>query len=390
MPRCYLDHAATTPMVGEAIEAMTRQLSLVGNPSSLHGSGRLARRVVEEARESIAARLGALPAEVVFTSGGTEADNLAIQGGWRSARRADPARTGLVVSAIEHHAVLDSAVWMQAAGAELALAPVDARAVVDLDALHELVDTQTAVVSVMWANNEVGTIEPIREIATVAAGRGALVHTDAVQAVGHVGVDFAASGVDLLTCTAHKLGGPVGVGALVVRRGVQLIPVQYGGGQEKDLRSGTVDAVGVAGFAAALEAADRHREAEEERLGRLRADLVTRIRTVAPETRVNTPADAPTLPGVVSLTFPGCEAEAMMMLLDAAGIDCATGSACSSGVSEASHVLVAMGRTAREARSTVRFSFGHTTGADDVDALVAALPEAIGRARAAGALHGVG
>jgi cysteine desulfurase len=390
MPRCYLDHAATTPMVGEAIEAMTRQLSLVGNPSSLHGSGRLARRVVEEARESIAARLGALPAEVVFTSGGTEADNLAIQGGWRSARRADPARTGLVVSAIEHHAVLDSAVWMQAAGAELALAPVDARAVVDLDALHELVDTQTALVSVMWANNEVGTIEPIREIATVAAGRGALVHTDAVQAVGHVGVDFAASGVDLLTCTAHKLGGPVGVGALVVRRGVQLIPVQYGGGQEKDLRSGTVDAVGVAGFAAALEAADRHREAEEERLGRLRADLVTRIRTVAPETRVNTPADAPTLPGVVSLTFPGCEAEAMMMLLDAAGIDCATGSACSSGVSEASHVLVAMGRTAREARSTVRFSFGHTTGADDVDALVAALPEAIGRARAAGALHGVG
>jgi cysteine desulfurase len=390
MPRVYLDHAATTPMVCEAIEAMTTQLVAVGNPSSLHGSGRAARRVVEEAREAIAARLGALAVEIVFTSGGTEADNLAVKGGWWSARKKDPARNRLVVSRVEHHAVLDAAAWAAAQGAELALARVDGDGRLDVDQLTALVDERTAVVSVMWANNEVGTVQPVREVAMLATQRGALSHSDAVQAVGHLPVDFAGSGLDLMTCTAHKLGGPVGVGALVVRRGLELTPVLHGGGQERDLRSGTIDVAAVAGFAAALEVAERQRESEDVRLRALRADLVARVRSLAPEVVVNTPDVADALPGVLSLTFPGCEADAMLMLLDAAGIDCATGSACSAGVAEASHVLVAMGRSERDARSTLRFSLGHTSTPADIDALVAALPETIERAQLAGSMRSFG
>ncbi len=389
MRRVYLDHAATTPMVPEAIEAMTRQFATVGNASSLHGSGRTARRVVEDARESIAARLGALPVEVVFTSGGTEADNLAVKGAWWSGRATDrPARAGVVVSAIEHHAVLDTAGWVREQGGEVALAPVDARARLDLAGLADLVDERTAVVSVMWANNEVGTLQPVREVAELAAAGGALSHSDAVQAVGHVSVDFGASGLDLMSCTSHKLGGPVGIGALVIRRGLELTPMLHGGGQERDLRSGTIDVAAIAGFAAAIEVADDDRAAEDVRLRGLRAELTARLRTIAPDVVVNTPDDVATLPGILSVTFPGCEADAMMMLLDAAGIDCATGSACSAGVAEPSHVLLAMGRTERDARSTLRFSLGRSTAPADIDALIAALPEALARARMAGAVAG--
>ena len=386
--RVYLDHAATTPMVPAAIEAMTRQLGGVGNPSSLHGSGRAARRIVEDARESIASRIGALPVEVVFTSGGTEADNLALKGAWWSARARDPRRNKVVVSAVEHHAVLDTAEWLEQQGAEVALAPVDRRAALDLTALDALLSEDTAVVSVLWGNNEIGTVQPIRHVAALSAGAGALSHSDAVQAVGHVAVDFGASGLDLLSCTAHKLGGPVGIGALVVRRGLELTPVLHGGGQERDLRSGTVDVAAIAGFAAALEVADDTRQAEDLRLRRLRADLAAGVRTLVPDVQVNTPDDVPTLPGILSLTFPGCEADAMLMLLDAAGIDCATGSACSAGVAAPSHVLRAMGRTEREARSTLRFSLGHSSGAVDVEALLGALPETVERAKLAGSVTG--
>jgi cysteine desulfurase len=385
--RAYLDHAATTPMVPEAIEAMTRQLGSVGNPSSLHSSGRAARRVVEEARESIAQRLGAVPAEVVFTSGGTEADNQAVKGGWWAAANRDPDRTRLVITAIEHHAVLDTAVWLRDhEGAQLSLAPADSRGVLDLESYAGLVDEATALVSVMWANNEIGTIQPVREAAEIAARHGALSHSDAVQAVGHAAVDFGASGLDLLSCTAHKLGGPVGIGALLVRRGLELTPVLHGGGQERDLRSGTVDVAAVAGFAAALEVAERNRIAEDARLRCLRADLTTGVLAAAPDAVLNTVAGTATLPGVLSVTFPGCEADAMLMLLDAAGIDCATGSACSAGVAEASHVLVAIGRSERESRSTLRFSLGATSTATDVELLLAAMPETLTRARRAGSL----
>jgi cysteine desulfurase len=387
--RAYLDHAATTPMVPEAIEAMTRQLGSVGNASSLHSSGRAARRVVEEARESIAERLGALPAEVVFTSGGTEADNLAIKGGWWAGGHRAPARTRVVISSIEHHAVLDTAVWLRDhEGAELTLAPVDGRGLLDLESYADLVDEATALVSVMWANNEIGTLQPVRAVAEIAARHGALSHSDAVQAVGHSAVDFGASGLDLLSCTAHKLGGPVGIGALLARRGLRLTPVLHGGGQERDLRSGTVDVAAVAGFAAALDVAERNREAEDVRLRALRAHLTAGLLVVAPDVAINTTANAATLPGVLSVTFPGCEADAMLMLLDAAGIDCATGSACSAGVAEASHVLVAIGRSERDSRSTLRFSLGATSTAADVNGLLTALPETLARARRAGSLVG--
>lgn len=387
MTRVYLDHAATTPMVPEAIEAMSRELGRVGNASSLHGSGRAARRVVEEARESIAARLGARPAEVIFTSGGTESDNQAVKGAWWTGRARRPARTGVVCSAIEHHAVLDAVGWTHSQGAPVRLIGVDRAGRLDLAELDEAVTEGCAVVSVIWASNELGTIQPVSEVAAAARRRGALSHSDAVQAVGHLPVDFAASGLDLLSASAHKLGGPYGIGLLLARRDLELTPVLHGGGQERDLRSGTLDVAAVAGFAAALEVAEARRESEDARLRRLRGRLVEALRQIAPEAVINTPLGAAEcLPGLLSVTFPGCEADAMLMLLDAAGIDCATGSACSAGVAQPSHVLLAAGRRERDARSTLRFSLGHTSRDGDVDALAAALPEALRRARLAGSL----
>jgi cysteine desulfurase len=383
--RTYLDHAATTPMVAAAIEMMTAELVRVGNASSLHTSGRAARRVLEESRERVAAMLGARPAEVVFTSGGTEADNLALKGAYGVRARSDR-RSRVVVSAIEHHAVLDPARWLASAtDAELVEVGVSTTGVVALDALAAAVDGRTAVVSVMWANNEIGTVQPVAEIAEIAHRSGAWAHSDAVQAVGHLGVDFADGGLDLMTVTAHKLGGPVGVGALVARREIVLEPVQHGGGQERDVRSGTVDVSAVAGFAAALSVAVSTQAAERERLEGLRADLVAAVRAAAPDAVVHGPAEAADrLPGVLNVELPGCSSDALLLLLDAAGIDCSTGSACTAGVAGPSHVLLALGRTESQARSALRFSLGHTSTTADVDAVARALPEVLARARAAG------
>ncbi len=288
MSRVYLDHAASTPMVPAAIEAMTNELTRSGNPSSLHGSGRAARRVVEESRELIASHVGARPAEVILTGGGTESDNAAVKGAfWASAGQG---RRGVVTSAVEHHAVLESADFLvQTAGAQHTLIGVDREARLDLAALTDAVDQRTSLVSVIWAGNEVGTVQPVAEAAEVAHRRGALAHSDAVQAVGHLPVDFAASGLDLLTFTAHKLGGPHGIGALLARREVALTPVLHGGGQERDVRSGTVDVAAVAGFAAALAVAVTGREAEFARLARLRADLIAAVRAAHPDAVVYGP-----------------------------------------------------------------------------------------------------
>src|SRR4249920_3341436 len=316
MSRIYLDHAATTPMVPEAIEAMTRELTRVGNASSLHASGRSARRVVEESREAIAARVGARPAELIFTSGGTESDNLAIKGAfWSSAA---VGRRLVVTSAIEHHAVLDSVAWLgQSAAAEVCFVPVDSVGRLDISALASAVDAHTGVVSVMWANNEVGTLQPVREIAAVAAQQGAISHSDAVQAVGHSKVDFAASGLDMLTFTAHKLGGPYGIGALLARRELQLAPIMHGGGQERDVRSGTLDVAATAGFAAALEVATRNRVEEEQRLRHLRRELIGSVLAAVPWALPYGSADeADRVPGIASITFPGCSADAILLLLD--------------------------------------------------------------------------
>ena len=270
----YLDHAATTPMVPAAIEAMTRHLSDVGNPSSLHASGRRARRVVEEARETIALALNCRPGDVVFTSGGTEADNLALKGTFWSRREADPRRTRILSTAVEHHAVLDPLIWLaEEIGAEVELLPVDETGRLVLDALRAAVDRDpesVALISVMWANNEVGTLQPIDEVVAIAAPHGIPVHTDAIQAVGAVPVDFSAIGVDLMTITGHKIGGPFGVGALLVRRELEVTAMLHGGGQERDIRSGTLDAPAIAGFAAAVEAAVKAQPEHAERLAAVR------------------------------------------------------------------------------------------------------------------------
>lgn len=383
VPRRYFDHAATTPMVLPAIEAMTRELTRLGNPSSLHGSGRAARRVVEESREVIAACLGARPSEVVFTSGGTEADNLAVKGAFWSS----PTREKVVTSCIEHPAVLEPVGWLGEVGADVRTVAVDDTGRIDVAALAEAVSDSTAVVSIMWGNNEVGTLQPIAEAVEIAAQHGAVTHSDAVQAVGHVPVDFAASGLDLLSLSAHKLGGPNGIGALLARRDVALTPVLHGGGQERDIRSGTLDVAAVAGFAAAVELATERLSAEERRLRELRALLIMELIAAVPDAIVHGPVNpAGGLPGIVNVSFPGCSADALLLLLDAAGIDCSTGSACSAGVAQPSHVLLAMGTGEAEARSSLRFSLGHTSTAADIDALAAALPNAVSRARLAEAV----
>jgi len=380
----YLDHAATTPMVPAAIEAMTAHLGDVGNPSSLHASGRQARRLVEESRETIAQALNCRPGEVVFTSGGTEGDNLALKGiHW--SRAADLGATPRVISsAIEHHAVLDPLHWMHENGhAEVRLLGVDGAGRIDLDELRTLVaERPVSLISVMWANNEVGTLQPIEDVVAIAAEHGIPVHTDAVQALGAVPLDFAAAGVDAMTVTGHKVGGPYGVGALVARRELTVTPLAHGGGQERDIRSGTLDAPAIVGFAAAVELAVKQQAEHAARLTDLRDDLVRRVIAAVPDAHLHGDPVL-RLPGNAHLGFPGCEGDSLLMLLDAQGIECSTGSACSAGVAQPSHVLLAMGCTEEAARHSLRFSLGHTSTAADVDALVAAIGPVVERARAA-------
>jgi cysteine desulfurase len=377
----YLDHAATTPMLPEALDAYVAAAAAVGNPSSLHAAGRNARRLVEESRERVAAVLGARPSEVIFTSGGTESDNLATKGlFWASERNR------VVASAVEHHAVLDAVGWLEShEGAVGDWLPVSATGRIDVGRYRELVAEHAAdiaVISAQWANNEVGTVQPIAELAGLAAEAGIPFHTDAVQAVGQILVDFAASGVAALTLTGHKLGGPVGVGALLLGRDVACTPLLHGGGQERDVRSGTVDTAGVAAFAVAVEAAVKNQQEYAGRVAALRDDLVARVRVAVPDAIFNgDPVDR--LPGNAHFSFPGCEGDALLMLLDAQGIACSTGSACSAGVAQPSHVLLAMGADDDRARSSLRFTLGHTSTPADVDALLAALPAAVERARRA-------
>jgi cysteine desulfurase len=384
----YLDHAATTPMLTEAIEAYAAIARDVGNPSSLHAAGRCARRVVEESRERIAASLGVRPSEVIFTGGGTESDNLAVKGIFWARRDLDPKRVRIVASAVEHHAVLDAVKWLEAhEGAHVTWLPVDEHGRVDPAALAAALDAyrdEIALVTAMWANNEVGTIQPVAELAALAAESGIPYHTDAIQAVGQVPVDFAASGAGALTVTGHKLGGPIGVGALLLARDIACTPLLHGGGQERDVRSGTLDAPGIVAFATAVEISIKGQQEYASRVGGLRDDLVTRVRQVVPDVIYNgDPVDR--LPGNAHFSFPGCEGDALLLLLDAQGIACSTGSACSAGVAQPSHVVLAMGADDDRARSTLRFTLGHTSTGSDVDELIDALPGAVERARRAGA-----
>jgi len=386
----YLDHAATTPMLPAAADTMTGLLRQVGNASSLHAAGRRARRVVEESRETIAAALGARPSEVVLTSGGTEADNLAVKGLFWSRHAADPRRRRVLVSAVEHHAVLDTALWLAAhEGAEVVWldVSVDGRvAPSTLAAAIEDAPDEVALVSVMWANNEVGTVQPIAELAEIAHSFGVPMHTDAVQAVGQLPVDFGASGVDALTVTGHKFGGPLGAGALLLGRDVEVAPVLHGGGQERDVRSGTLDVPAVAALATAVEIAVKEQPERAERLSSLRDGLVAGVVAAVPDAQLNGDAVFALdrrLPGNAHFSFPGCEGDALLMLLDARDIECSTGSACSAGVARPSHVLLAMGHDEARARGSLRFSLGHTSTSADVDALVGAIGPVVERARSA-------
>ncbi|MFH8348253.1 cysteine desulfurase family protein [Streptomyces sp. NPDC018045] len=385
----YLDHAATTPMLPEAVQAMTAQLTVTGNASSLHAAGRRARRAVEEARESLASALGARPSEVVFTAGGTEADNLAVKGLYWARRDAEPARTRVLASPVEHHAVLDAVEWLaEHEGARVEWLPVDAYGRVHADALREAIardPDDVALATVMWANNEIGTIMPVRELSAVAAEFGIPLHADAVQAFGQVEVDFAASGLAAMTVSAHKIGGPYGVGALLLRREYAPVPVLHGGGQERQVRSGTLDTPGIAAFAAAARYAVAHRAEFARDVGALRDDLVKAVRAAAPDAVLGgDPDPAGRLPANAHFSFPGCEGDSLLLLLDAQGIACSTGSACTAGVAQPSHVLLAAGMDADLARGTLRFSLGHTSTEADVAAVAEVIGPVVERARSAG------
>jgi cysteine desulfurase len=386
----YLDHAATTPMLPEALEAYVATARELGNASSLHAPGRHARRRVEESRERIAAALGARPSEVIFTSGGTESDNLAVKGIFWARSAAEPRRTRIIASAVEHHAVLDAVEWLvRQEGATVNWLPVDGTGRVEVDALREALreyDDEVAFVTAMWANNEVGTLQPVAELAEICAGHHVPLHTDAIQAAGQVPVDFARSGAAALTVSGHKLGGPIGVGALVLGRDVECTPLLHGGGQERDVRSGTLDVPGIVAFATAVETAVKGRAEYAARVGEIRDALIAGVRRAVPGVVLNgDPLDR--LPGNAHFSFPGCEGDALLLLLDAQGIACSTGSACSAGVAQPSHVLLAMGADDDRARSSLRFTLGHTSTPADVEALVAALPAAVERARRAGAVR---
>ncbi|MFF2859690.1 cysteine desulfurase family protein [Streptomyces rubiginosohelvolus] len=385
----YLDHAATTPMLPEAIGAMTAQLSVTGNASSLHAAGRRARRTVEESREALADSLGARPSEIVFTSGGTEADNLAVKGLYWSRRDADPRRTRVLAGPVEHHAVLDAVDWLaEHEGANVDYLPVDRHGRVHPDDLREAIlknPDDIAMITVMWANNEIGTIMPVRELAAVAAEFGIPMHADAVQAFGQLEVDFARSGLAAMTVSGHKIGGPFGIGALLLGRDHAPVPVLHGGGQERHVRSGTLDVPAVASFAVAGRLAAERREEFARRVGALRDELVTAVRLAVPDAVLGgDPDPAGRLPANAHFSFPGCEGDSLLLLLDAQGIECSTGSACTAGIAQPSHVLLATGTDPDLARGTLRFSLGHTSTEDDVKALAEAIGPAVERARTAG------
>ena len=388
----YFDHAATTPMTASALAVLTQELSRTGNPSSLHGAGRRAHTVVEEARERLAAAAGAHSSEVIFTSGGTESDNLAVKGLYWARTAAEPARRRILCSTVEHHAVLDTVEWLAAhEGAEIRWIGVDETGRIRLDEFEAEIarDPGTvALATLMWANNEVGTVQPVAEAASIAAAYGIPLHSDAVQAFTSLEVNFRASGLATMAISAHKIGGPVGIGALLVRRDIVLTAVQHGGGHERALRSGTLNTAAAASFAAAASEAVGQLAAESQRLAGLRDSLIAGVRQAVPDAELSGPAvegaTGDRLPGNAHFTFPGCEGDSLLFVLDMLGVQSSTGSACTAGVPRPSHVLLAMGRTEEAARGAQRFTIGHTTTAADVQALVAALPEAHQRAKQAG------
>lgn len=388
----YLDHAATSPTLPEVVEVVREAMTQTGNPSSLHAVGREGRRRVEEAREDLADALGARPSELIFTSGGTESDNLAVKGLFRHSVDRDPARRRLVVSAAEHSAVLDSVESLvDREGADVTWVHPDQDGVVTPEAVRAALETgdprQVAGVVTMWANNETGVVSEIAGISQVAAEYGIPTVTDAVQAVGKVPVDFSASGATLLTATGHKVGGPVGIGVLLATREAAVQAISHGGGQERRIRSGTLAMPLIVGLAAAIRIATDRRESEMRRLTVLRDRLLDGVVAAVPGARVTgrwTPGDGLSrTPTHAHVLIPGCEGDSLLFLLDAAGIACSTGSACHAGVPQPSHVLLAMGLPPEDIRGALRLTLGWTSTEADVDAFLSCLPDAVERAQRA-------
>ncbi len=383
----YLDHAATTPIRPEVLAAYSQALLSVGNPSAVHKFGQDARNALEAARETLAAVLSANRSEVIFTSGGTESDNLAIKGLYWQRLENDPKRNVIITAGTEHHGVLDPIYWLaDHQGAEIAMVPVDERGVFDLGWLEKFLDSdgeRVSLISLMWANNETGVVADIPAITALAKKHGIPVHSDAVATFGHLPINFEASGLAAMSISAHKVGGPVGSGALIVGRSIKLTSLVHGGGQERGMRSGTMDAAGATAFALAAKLAVEELDSEAQRLSGLASKLIQAIQESAPDA-VFSRGDANGLPGTVHFTFPGCSADSMIFLLDAAGVSVSAGSACTAGVNRPSHVLVAMGRTEDEATGSLRISMGYPTTESEVDAFLDAFPAVHSAAKKAG------
>lgn len=375
MAHFYFDHNATTPLAPAVLDAMSKCLGQVyGNASSIHYFGQLAKQRLESARRSVAPYIGCDPKELVFTSGGTEADNLAVLGAVRAASGAH-----VVTCSIEHPAVLNCVAQLEREGVQATRVAPGRNGVVDPEAVRAALRPNTALVSIMHANNELGTVQPVAEIARVAHDAGALMHSDGVQALGKVPVDVKALGVDLYSVSAHKVYGPKGVGALYIRKGVKLAPTSFGGHHERDRRAGTENVPGIAGFAAAVERARAHPEAASS-IGNLRDRLEHIVLDRIPDTAVNG-AKAARTPNTTNIRFDGIDGEALVIALDLRGFAVSTGSACSSGAITPSHVLTAIGLPADDARSSIRFSLGDTNTAEQVDQLADALEASVAHLR---------
>jgi cysteine desulfurase len=380
----YLDHAATTPMSPVAMQALTAAMAKTGNASSLHTQGRSVRKDVEEARESIALASGARPNEIIFTGSGTEANNLAVKGFYWSAIAQDPERNVIVIAAFEHHAILEPVEWLEKhEGAVVIYIPITPSGVVDLDALAQIIKDESgkiALISVMHSNNELGTVQPISEVVGLAGDIP--VHVDAVQSFGKVGFNFEELGATSATISAHKVGGPLGVAALILRRGLDITPILHGGGQERDIRSGTLNAPAIVAFAAAAQEMVAKRDENYKKVSALRALLKGKIAAAISDAQFN--GDAPQmLPGILNVTFPGTESDSLLLLLDAEGICSSTGSACSAGVQRPSHVLMAIGLSEDQARSSLRFSLGLSNTEAEINEVGEKIAGVVARAQAA-------
>ena len=373
----YLDHAATTPINAQALDALNEQIKKLGNASSVHNQGRAVRKDVEDARHKLSELIGSVPSEIIFTASGTEANNLALKGFyWKSGKKL------IVTSNFEHHAVLDPVEWLaNHQGAEVIYIPVKRDGYIDLDFLKKVVSergNEIAVISIMHSNNELGSIQPISQVVEIAGDIP--VHTDAVQSFGKVEFNFDSLGVSAATISAHKLGGPLGVAALVLKHGIDLAPLLHGGGQEREIRSGTINAPGIVAFARAAEIAISNREENFKKIRVLRDQLISGIKRVVPDAIINSPVD-PALPGVVNISIPDTESDALLLLLDSEGISASAGSACSAGVPRPSHVLVAMGIPEELADASLRISIGATNTSSEIDQVISVLPSVVERAR---------